>query len=160
MLNIVLALLALVAMEGVAYLAHKYVMHGPLWSWHEDHHRQTIGPFEKNDLFALFFSMPSIALIYIGVRGYPELLWLGIGIAGYGLVYFMFHDVIVHRRVRLKWKPKSRYMKRIISAHWIHHSTHEKEGAISFGFIYSPPVEALRALQRAQRAAESESSPA
>jgi len=44
-----------VAMEFVAFLSHKYLMHGWLWSWHEDHHnpRMVEGFFEKNDLFFL-----------------------------------------------------------------------------------------------------------
>lgn len=143
--NTLLFLVALVGMEGVANLTHKYVMHGWLWYFHEDHHRPRKGRFEKNDFFALFFSVPSIVLIYLGVHGgYPALLWLGLGMTGYGICYFVFHDVIVHRRIRTPYKPKSGYMKRIVRAHWIHHSNHEKEGAISFGFLYSPPLEKLK----------------
>ena len=142
--KIAVALFALVAMEGVAYIAHRYVMHGPLWILHKSHHSPYSGVFELNDLFAVFFSIPSIVLIFFGVRGHEVLLWLGIGILGYGIVYFVFHDVIVHRRIRLPYKPKSRYMKRIITAHWLHHSVREKKGAVSFGFIYSPPVEELK----------------
>ena len=26
-------------MEFIAWFTHKYVMHGLLWSWHEDHHK-------------------------------------------------------------------------------------------------------------------------
>lgn len=152
MLNAGLALGALVAMEGVACLAHRHVMHGFLWCWHESHHRPRTGIFERNDLFALVFSMPSILFIFLGTHGHPPLLWLGIGIAGYGLVYFLFHDVIVHRRTWLRWKPGGRYMKRIVQAHWIHHATHDKEGAVSFGFIYSPPIEKLRSEQARLRA--------
>lgn len=147
--NILLFTAALVAMEGVALLAHKYVMHGALWCWHESHHQTRTGIFEKNDLFAVVFSIPSIVLIYVGVHIYAPLLWVGLGILAYGVVYFVFHDVIVHRRIRLRWKPKSRYMKRIIGAHWMHHSTHGKHGAVSFGFIYAPPLEKLKAARRA-----------
>ena len=154
-LNALLFVAALVAMEGVALIAHKYVMHGPLWCWHESHHSPRQGVFEKNDLFAVVFSVPSIVLIFLGVRGYPPLLWIGLGIAAYGVVYFVFHDVIVHRRIRLSWKPKSRYIKRIITAHWLHHSTHGKYGAVSFGFIYSPPVEKLKAELRSSTLATS-----
>ena len=142
--NGLLFLGAFFGMEGVAYLTHKYLMHGSLWCLHESHHRTRQGIFELNDLFGLFFSLPSIALIYLGVNHYPPLLWLGLGMTAYGFVYFVFHDVIVHRRIRIEYKPKSRYMKRIVRAHWIHHSTREKDGAVSFGFIYAPPVETLR----------------
>ena len=59
------------------------------------------------------------------------------------ILYFIFHDVIVHRRVRTGYIPKSPYMRRIVEAHWVHHSTKGKEGAVSFGFIYSKPVAEL-----------------
>lgn len=138
---------ALIAMEGAAYWTHKYLMHGPLWCWHASHHQPRRSLLEKNDLFALCFSLPSILFIYLGVNGYPALLWLGLGMTGYGLVYFIFHDVIVHHRLPFPYKFKSAYMKRIIQAHWIHHSTREKDGAVSFGFIYAPPIAKLKALQ-------------
>ena len=144
LINAALFLGALAGMEGVAYLTHKYVMHGPLWCLHRSHHMPRSGRFERNDLFAVFFSVPSIVFIYLGVHVYAPLLWVGLGMTAYGFVYFMFHDVIVHRRIRLPYKPKSRYMKRIIRAHWIHHATRERDGAVSFGFVYAPPVERLK----------------
>jgi beta-carotene 3-hydroxylase len=100
-LNATIFLGALAGMEVVAIYTHKYVMHGPLWSLHESHHTPRKGTFEKNDLFAVFFSVPSIVCIYIGVNHLTPLLWLGLGILGYGLVYFFFHDVLVHRRIRI-----------------------------------------------------------
>lgn len=148
LINILLLLGGFVLMEGVAYSSHKYVMHGFLWCWHESHHLPRQGIFEKNDLFAVMFALPSIALIYLGTSGYPRLLWVGIGIALYGLAYFVFHDVIVHRRIRTGYKPRSGYMRRIVQAHWIHHSVRSREGGVSFGFLYSQPVDALRAERR------------
>jgi len=139
-LNFVLLAGTFAAMEGMAFLSHKYVMHGFLWCWHESHHLPREGLFEKNDLFAAMFALPSIALIYLGTYGQPRLLWVGAGIALYGLMYFVFHDVIVHRRIRIRYKPSSTYMRRIVEAHWIHHSTNGKHGAVSFGFLYSPPI--------------------
>lgn len=38
MSNILVTAITFVAMEGVAWSAHKYLMHGQLWSWHHDHH--------------------------------------------------------------------------------------------------------------------------
>jgi beta-carotene 3-hydroxylase len=61
----------------------------------------------------------------------------------YGAVYFGFHDVIVHRRLRHRFKPRSTYLQRIIKAHHIHHATREKHGAVSFGFLYAPPIDRL-----------------
>ncbi len=152
LVNLVLMVGTFAAMEGVAWLSHKYVMHGFLWCWHESHHLPREGLFEKNDLFAGMFAIPSIVLIYLGTYMYPRLLWVGIGIALYGLMYAVFHDIIVHRRVRIRYKPKSPYMRRIIEAHWVHHSTSGKEGAVSFGFLYSPPVnELIQERDRLQR---------
>ncbi|MGD1935090.1 MAG: hypothetical protein ACFB0Z_11410 [Candidatus Phaeomarinobacter sp.] len=38
------------AMELFAWWAHKNIMHGWGWAWHESHHRPRDGRFEKNDL--------------------------------------------------------------------------------------------------------------
>jgi beta-carotene 3-hydroxylase len=72
------------SMEAVAWLMHKYLMHGPLWVLHESHHRPRTGWFEKNDLFGIFFSIPSIILIYLGTHGTPALLAVGLGMTAYG----------------------------------------------------------------------------
>ena len=95
LLYIALAVLTVIAMEGVAYVMHRYLMHGPLWFLHESHHRRDKGLLELNDLFAVFFAIPSILLIYLGTHGHPALLAVGIGMATYGVIYFGFHDVIV-----------------------------------------------------------------
>ncbi len=143
LINVVIFVVTVAAMEGVAFLMHKYLMHGPLWFLHESHHRRERGRFELNDLFGVFFAIPSIILIYFGTHGWPPLLAIGLGMTAYGAIYFGFHDVIVHHRVRHSLRPKNRYLQRIIKAHHIHHATREKEGAVSFGFIYAPPIETL-----------------
>ncbi len=143
---------AFAGMEAVAYCTHKYVMHGSLWCLHESHHRKREGVFELNDLFAVFFATPAIVLIWLGTNFSAPLLWVGWGITAYGAAYFIFHDVIVHRRIRTSYRPRSGYMKRIFQAHWIHHSSHEKDGALSFGFLYAPPIALLQARQRQHRA--------
>src|SRR6187551_1845284 len=86
--------------EFVAWFTHKYVMHGFLWRWHKSHHTVHDHNLERNDLFALVFSIPSIALIYYAtlVVYDPYLLSVGIGIFCYGAFYLVFHDVIVHQR--------------------------------------------------------------
>ena len=145
LINAVLFFAALFAMEGVAWVTHKYVMHGWGWGWHESHHRDREGAFEKNDLYAVVFSLPSIALIYIGVNHFAPALWVGLGILAYGLVYFIFHDVIVHKRLKTGYVPKSAYMKRIVQAHRLHHAVHTKEGTVSFGFVFAPRVDHLKA---------------
>ena len=126
--------------EFVAWFTHKYVMHGFLWSWHKSHHTVHDHAFERNDLFALVFSIPSIALIYYAtlVTYNPYLISVGIGIFCYGLFYFIFHDIIVHQRVAWRPKKRSHYLQRMINAHYIHHSKHSKEDCEAFGFLYAP----------------------
>lgn len=130
--------LAFFGMEGVAWLTHRYLMHGPLWSLHRSHHEPRPGRFERNDLFGGLFSLPSIALIYLGTHGTPWALPLGIGMTAYGAAYFLFHDVLVHKRLRPRWRPQGAYLDRIVRAHLRHHRTHTKHGAVSFGFLWAP----------------------
>ena len=126
-----------VAMEGLAFLMHKHLMHGPLWVLHESHHRPREGWFEANDLFGVFFAIPSIVLIYLGTHGQPLALAVGVGMTAYGAAYFGFHDVVVHRRIRHSYVPRSAYLRRIVKAHLVHHKTLTREGACSFGFLYA-----------------------
>lgn len=138
-LTLTVFLVTFAGMEGVAYLTHKHLMHGPLWVLHESHHRPRRSAwFERNDLFGIFFAVPSIVLIYMGTHAHPLFLAAGLGMTAYGFAYFAFHDVIVHRRVRVAWVPRGAYMRRIIRAHLVHHRTLTKEGAVSFGFLYAP----------------------
>jgi beta-carotene 3-hydroxylase len=145
--GILLFFLTILAMEGVAYVAHRWVMHGPGWFLHESHHRERKGLFEANDLYALIFALPSILLLFGGVNldWGSWAIWVGAGIAAYGTIYFGFHDVIVHRRIGHRYLPKSNYMKRIVQAHRLHHATEAKEGSVSFGFIWAPRPELLKA---------------
>ena len=127
-------------MEGVAWFTHKYIMHGFLWNLHKSHHKVHKHFFEMKDLFAVIFSIPSILLIYIGYsyESYSILKYFGIGIFLYGVAYLIFHDIIVHRRIKINFKINSEYMKRIMNAHYVHHKVHTKEGAKAFGFLFAP----------------------
>ncbi len=153
--GILLFLATLAAMEGVAYAAHRWVMHGPGWFLHASHHRPRLGTWELNDLYAAIFAVPSIVLLAGGVRWgwWPGFTWIGAGIAAYGAIYFGFHDWIVHQRLPGRFVPRSRYMKRIVQAHRLHHAVEAKHGTVSFGFLWAPPPEALKAeLARRGRA--------
>ena len=145
--GLLLLLLTVAAMEGVAYVAHRWVMHGPGWFLHESHHRPRTGRWELNDLYAVIFALPSMVLIAGGVQGgwWPGYTWIGVGIACYGAIYFGFHDVIVHRRLPTRYLPKSAYMKRIVQAHRLHHVVETKAGTVSFGFLVAPRPDALKA---------------
>ena len=127
-------------MEGVAWFAHKYIMHGFGWVWHQDHHNMHKGFFEKNDYYALVFAPIAASLIIYGDLNpdYWYLFPIGLGITMYGVFYFIFHDLIVHRRIKIKYSAKNKYMKRIMHAHYVHHKVHTKEGAEAFGFLYAP----------------------
>ncbi len=140
LLYIAIVLLTFAGMEFVAWAAHRWLMHGWLWSWHEDHHRphhQKSGFFEKNDLFFVVFAVPS-ALSYMVGLSYPGWFWLtfvGIGISIYGAVYFLIHDVYIHRRFSWFRQLDSRYSRAILRAHGQHHAVTGKYGTESFGLL-------------------------
>ena len=155
--GLTLFLATIAFMEGFAYVMHRWVMHGRCgWRLHASHHRARRGAFELNDLYGVIFAVPSIVLLYGGVQaGWGDwAAWVGAGIAGYGAIYFGFHDVIVHRRVAHRVVPRSAYLRRIVQAHRIHHAVESPLGAVSFGFIYAPPVEVLKARLAASEGAE------
>jgi beta-carotene 3-hydroxylase len=144
--GILLFLGTILAMEGVAYVAHRWVMHGPGWVLHASHHRERTGMFEANDWYAAIFAVPSIVLLWGGVQSDwgTWAAWVGAGIAAYGAIYFGFHDVIVHRRIATRYLPKSDYMRRIIQAHRLHHAVETRRGTVSFGFLWAPEPRVLK----------------
>jgi beta-carotene 3-hydroxylase len=156
-LDITLFFGAFVFMEGVAWFTHKYVMHGFGWVWHRSHHTPRTGAFELNDMFAVVFATPAIVAIYFGVHGVPPLLPVGLGITAYGAFYSMFHDGLVHRRYPTPLNAKSRFWKRLIQAHRIHHAVNTKEGCVSFGFLLAQPVRKLKAQLTELQAADAAS---
>ena len=146
-----------IGMEAVAYALHRWVMHSRLgWVLHESHHRERTGWFERNDWYGVLFAVPSVALIYAGMHGQlgEWAAWVGAGVAAYGVVYFGFHDVIVHGRIAHRIVPRSRYFRRIVQAHKLHHAVSGRDGAVSFGFVYAPPVERLKRQLGASSKAE------
>ena len=145
--GLLLALGVVVLMEGVAYAGHRWVMHGPMWWLHKSHHEPREGHFERNDWFAVLGAVPSVFLIFAGTQlGWGEwLAWVGLGISIYGMIYFGFHDVIVHRRLETGYVPRWSYMKRIVQAHRLHHAVETREGTVSFGFLVAPRPEELKA---------------
>jgi beta-carotene 3-hydroxylase len=146
-LGLTLFVATVAGMELFAYVMHRWVMHGPGWFLHASHHRPRTGKFELNDLYGVIFAIPSIVLLLGGVQlgWWPGWAWIGAGIAAYGAIYFGFHDVIVHERVRTRYLPRSNYMKRIVQAHRLHHAVGTKHGTVSFGFLWAPRPEELKA---------------
>lgn len=172
-ISILLFVATVLGMEGFAYAMHRWVMHGPGWLLHASHHQPRTGWWEANDLYAVLFAIPSIVLLLGGVQlGWgPGAAWVGAGMAAYGALYFGFHDVLVHRRLPHRHAPGSRYFKRIVRAHRLHHATRTKHGAVSFGFLWAPRSDTLtrrsreaalvrRSSRRGQNGAASEGYPA
>src|SRR3546814_1079541 len=93
------------------------------------------------------FAIPAILCFLAGVRlGWGDAwTWVGGGIAAYGAIYFGFHDVLVHQRISHRYLPRSPYMRRIVQAHRLHHAVETKHGTVSFGFLWAPPITALKA---------------
>lgn len=135
---IVFTLLGFAAMEFSGWFIHKYLMHGPLWMIHKTHHQSSKSFFELNDLFSVLFGSIALILIFKGVEKLDYRFWMGVGISLYGVLYFILHDVLVHRR--LKWfdRPKNAFLKGIFKAHQAHHRTNQKEDAVSFGLFVVP----------------------
>ena len=124
-------------MEFMAWFLHKYVMHGPLWILHNDHHNPNPHrSYQLNDFFALVFAVPSfLFILFDRILDLPALGAVGFGIMAYGGAYFFIHEIIIHRRFKFfKIKP-NRYFRALNSAHKIHHSQPTKEGCRNFGML-------------------------
>ncbi len=139
MMFVIALILAFGLMEFAAWSAHKYLMHGVLWKIHEDHHKVTPRFFEKNDLFFLIFAIPSWLCIMLGfIYEVNFSIGFGFGIALYGVVYFLVHDVLIHRRFKWFDKTNNAYFRAIRKAHKIHHKNQEKEDGECFGMLIVP----------------------
>ncbi|MGI9550575.1 MAG: sterol desaturase family protein [Aurantibacter sp.] len=137
---IVLTFTTFLFMELVTWCTHKFVMHGFLWTLHEDHHRPMYnGVFEKNDTFFLIFAIPSILLFYFGTAPKVNyLFFIGLGILFYGISYFLIHDVLIHQRFKWFKNVKNPYLKALRKAHKVHHRHLGKEDGECFGMLYVP----------------------
>ncbi len=139
-IDLIIVLATFLAMEGVAWLTHKYVMHGILWNLHEDHHRKNPSSFfEKNDYFFLIFALPGIACLAAGLYvPVPHLFFVGLGITIYGFAYFLVHDIFIHQRFRLLRNSDNFYFRAIRRAHKMHHKHLNKEDGECFGMLWVP----------------------
>ncbi len=140
MISLLLFLGTFIFMEFVAWSTHKFVMHGFLWNLHEDHHKPSSNSFfEKNDTFFLIFAIPGISLIALGsLFNVPYVLPIGIGIAIYGLCYFLVHDVFIHQRFKWLRNSDNFYFRALRRAHKIHHKHLDKEDGECFGMLIVP----------------------
>ena len=152
MVDLLVAASAFLAMEGFAWIAHRYVMHGWGWGWHRSHHEPRRGRVEKNDAFSLFGV--GIALGLFGIAGaldMPSLRAAAFGVTAYGVVYWLVHDGLVHQRWPWRWTPRGGYLRRLVQAHRLHHAVRTRDGALSFGFLLVPDPKRLAERLKARR---------
>lgn len=139
MMSAAVFLITFIVMEGITWLTHKYVMHGLMWYFHEDHHKPRGGFFEKNDAFFLIFAVPSCLMIVFGsMAQFDWRFFAGLGIAAYGLCYFLIHDVLIHQRFDWLSRTDNIYFRAIRKAHKVHHKPLGKEDGECFGMLYVP----------------------
>ncbi|HEU4537903.1 MAG TPA: beta-carotene hydroxylase [Polyangiaceae bacterium] len=152
------ALSAVAFMEAWAALLHGRVWHALLWALHRSHHRPRRGRFEANDLLSVTHAPVALGLILYGCVGAPGPLrdlaygW-GIGMSAFGLLYFTFHDGLVHKRLPVQGLLRFRVVRLWHDAHLVHH----RRGRAPYGFFYVP--RAVREHLRA-RAARARTAPA
>ena len=143
MLDIVLGLfLGFWLTEIASYFLHRYLFHGVLWFIHKSHHQAHEHALEHNDVFSLFFACLSMGLIFSGSYGWLNSFWMwfGFGIATYGLLYFIIHVLMTHRRL-IPLKARNYLTKLLSRAHLIHHQRHDKQGQEPFGlFLVHPEI--------------------
>ncbi len=136
-LYILVLVATFIIMEGITWLAHRYVMHGFLWWLHKDHHQPEPGFFEKNDSFFVIFAIPSMLLI--GFGAFDKIWWMqstGFGIMAYGVAYFIVHDVIIHQRFKWFTRTSNKYVRAIRWAHKMHHKHLDRHNGESFGMLF------------------------
>ncbi len=151
--NVLIVICSFFAMEAVAWLTHKFVMHGLLWRLHEDHHKKNPSSFfEKNDYFFLIFAIPGIICLALGLyTSLGSLLYIGLGITLYGFAYFFVHDIFIHQRFKLFRNADNFYFRAIRRAHKMHHKHLEKEDGECFGMLWVPLKYFTEALKRKQK---------
>jgi beta-carotene 3-hydroxylase len=103
--------------------------------------------FEANDWYAAIFAIPSILLFLWGIglghgAGYA---WVGGGIAAYGAIYFGFHDVIVAQAHRSPLCAAIDLYEAHRPGSPAAHAVETKRGTVSFGFLWAPRPEVLKA---------------
>jgi len=126
-------------MEIVSYLVHRFIFHGLLWRIHKTHHKATHGWFEANDLFSIFFAGVSVGMMYYGMDAplSSALFAVGLGIAVYGMLYFIIHDLFAHKRF-MPFKSDNKIMRLIRRAHQRHHQAADKPGHEPYGLFLFP----------------------
>lgn len=113
---------AFVAMEGVSYAGHRWLMHGPGMGWHASHHAPPRGRFERNDLFPVAFSVVGVTAFAVAAAGLVPgwVWWAAAGVTTYGIAYLVVHELFIHRRLRVR-VPDVAYLRWLRDSHRLHH---------------------------------------
>ena len=123
--------------EFIAWVSHKICDARLFVTWHKSHHSVHVHKLRFNDLLVAVFGVPFIGLIYYATLVFynPYVIAVGSGIFSYGLFYFIFHDVIVHQRI--KWRPRrlEKYLQRPMNVHYTHRRKHTRKGCEALGFL-------------------------
>jgi beta-carotene 3-hydroxylase len=153
-LSAALFLASFVAMEGVTYLVHRFVMHGAGFVLHIDHHRvRKVGSrLERNDLYPVMFASVVCTAFAVGfnVQRFAWLVPVCLGVTAYGAAYAFVHDVAIHGRLGRSRALRSRTLQMLADAHALHHRFNGEP----YGMLFPVVPAELR-----QRAAASGSRP-
>jgi beta-carotene 3-hydroxylase len=148
-MGIIITLATFGIMEFMAWSTHRFVMHGFMWYFHEDHHVPHQKIFERNDVFFLIYAIPSWLCIMLGMMNASVVsVSIGFGILLYGIAYFLVHDVLIHRRFKWFDKTDNWYFRALRKAHKVHHKNQGKEEGQCFGMLWVP----LRYFKEAKKA--------
>lgn len=133
LVQVLVAVVVFFLMELVSYLVHRFVYHGIGWVIHRSHHTERTGIFELNDLFPLVFASVSISLFLLGLGdpGLGLLVPAAVGMTAYGAVYFLIHDLYIHRRAR-RLRLRIPALLALKKAHAIHH----RDGGEPYGLLF------------------------
>jgi beta-carotene 3-hydroxylase len=146
--NALLAGAAFVAMEPVAYAAHRWVMHGPGWGLHRSHHRDVAQAgaataatgswrhrVEANDAFPVAFAGATILAMGAGTRyrRLASLVPVAAGVTAYGAAYSAVHDVYIHQR--LGRRPVRRAEAGLGATLAQAHAQHHRSGGEPYGML-------------------------
>jgi beta-carotene 3-hydroxylase len=143
--NALLAGAAFVAMEPVAYAAHRWVMHGPGWGLHRSHHRVVAAAaaaagsrrhrVEANDAFPVAFAGATILAMAAGSRygRLASLVPVAAGVTAYGAAYSAVHDVYIHQRLgRLPFRRAEVGLGATLAQA---HAQHHRRGGEPYGML-------------------------
>ena len=150
-MGILITLVTFGIMEFMAWSTHRFVMHGFMWYFHEDHHVPHQKMFERNDVFFLIYAIPSWLCIMLGMMNASIIsVSIGFGILLYGIAYFLVHDVLIHRRFKWFDNTDNWYFRALRKAHKVHHKNQGKEEGQCFGMLWVP-VRYFREAKKAKQ---------